>query len=63
MKDNHTIETDIKRIEALNILSVAKWHKEHCEDTECNVSLYMLGETYRNLVERETTAEERKTFF
>lgn len=63
MKDSHSIETDSKKIEALNILNSAKWHKEHCEDSECNVSLYLLGETYKTLAEYELNEEERQIFF
>lgn len=63
MNENHTVQSDLKRAEALNILNAAKWHKENCEDTECNISLYLLGETYRTLTEHELNAEERSIFF
>ncbi len=53
------------RAELLNLLNSAKWHKEHCgniQDTECNVSLFLLGQTYELLANRKLTEEEHKVF-
>lgn len=47
---------------AENLLRLAKWHKRHCHDESCNVSLYMLGETYEEILGRELTKEEGRIF-
>jgi len=48
-------------IKQQSFLTVCKEHKERC-DGACNVSMYFLGEIYKDLVERELTEEERKLF-
>lgn len=52
----------MREFEAMNILNVSKWHKEHCEDTECNVSMYGLGRTYQSLIGRNLNEDEEKLF-
>lgn len=47
---------------AENLLRLAKWHKRHCHDESCNVSLYMLGEVYSEILGRDLTKEEGKIF-
>lgn len=51
-----------KDAQAFNILQAAKHHKEWCGDSECNVSLYMLGMTYSALLGRKLTEEEFAVF-
>lgn len=49
---------------AENIKQSAIWHKKYCKDTECNVSLILLGMTYAKLLGRkEPTEEELKNYF
>ncbi len=48
-----------------NLKNAAIWHKEHCEkvqDTECNVSLFLLGVTAVKLLGRDLTKEEQDIF-
>lgn len=47
---------------AENLLESAKWHKAHCEDPECNVSLYLIGLVYQDLVGRGLTPSELAVF-
>ena len=47
---------------AENLITTAKWHKKQCKDTECNVSLFMLGRVYSQLIGRELNKREFKIF-
>lgn len=55
------IYTDKDNITLHSFLTVCKEHKDRCHG-DCNVSMYMLGRLYMNLVGRELTEEERKLF-
>ena len=51
--------------QAENLINAARWHKEHCgniQDTECNVSLFLLGVTFVKITGRDLTPEEQKIF-
>jgi len=48
-------------IKEQSFLTVCKEHKERC-DGYCNVSMYSLGEIYKDLVKRQLTEEEIKLF-
>ena len=45
-----------------NLKNAAIWHKEHCADAECNVSLFLLGVTAVKILGRDLTEEEQKIF-
>lgn len=48
-----------------NLKNAAIWHKEQCakvKDTECNVSLFLLGVTAVKILGRDLTEEEQKIF-
>lgn len=44
-----------------SFLTVCKEHKEKCTG-ECNVSMFFLGNMFKQLVGRELTEEEKKIF-
>lgn len=48
-----------------NLRNAAIWHKEHCakiHDTECNVSLFLLGVTATKIAGRDLSKEEQQIF-
>lgn len=46
--------------ELINIINAAKWHRAHCNDSECNVMLYVLGITAKRLVPHCWLSERRE---
>lgn len=45
-----------------SFLTVCKEHKEKCNSENCNVSMFALGQIFKNLIGRELTEEESKIF-
>lgn len=46
--------------ELINIIATANWHREHCQDSECNVALYQLGMTAKRLVDHCWLSERNR---
>ncbi len=46
---------------AINLLKLAKDHKKKC-DGDCSISLFLVGEVYKELLGRALTDKERKVF-
>lgn len=44
-----------------SFLTVCKEHKNTCKG-DCNVSMFFLGQIYKDLVHRELNEEEKKLF-
>ena len=44
-----------------SFLAVCKEHKERCNGN-CNISMFFLGQTFKKMVGRELTEEERNIF-
>ena len=47
---------------ARNLLELAKEHKKNCQRQNCNISIWVIGEIYKELVCRELTPEEIQLF-
>lgn len=51
-----------KELEANNIRLVVIEHKRLCKRSDCVVSMFLLGVTYKRLKGRELTKEETEVF-
>ena len=62
IKEKEVLETGIKDYLLVNLIATADWHRKHCVDEQCNVSIEGLGMVYQLVAGRDMTEKEKKSF-